>query len=616
MRSECTRQVLPTVSSSSCASVGDPRRGRPPSPAASPRSRGRQHGRRRTPADRRRRSKVPIAQLGVDEGSGLAASACRRGRPRAHRDVRPSAVCLRVVERRQEEVAARPGQVGRDQQPGPVEGRRPRAVPPGRRAPAPARAPGAARPRRSRARRRRADPDGRSGPPTRSPPTSARNVSPDQPPASGVRSERSTRPRCHSPTRYPPTAGHVASRRGATTCPQRVRVERRAVDEAESRRANGPDWDRYADEYQATHGELPRRHRLRLGPRGAHRGRGRGPRRGRPARTCSRSAPGPASARAGCALHGGRSVGLDLSARQLQHSRRLDEETGLAVPSVLGTATALPFADGSFDVVFCSFGALQFVADIDVAVARDGAGPAARRPLRLLGHAPDPVELPRRPVRGRAHRDVVVLGPHAVRRGGRRQRPRRLRRAPPHARRLGLAAGRARLPDRAAARAGVARGPRPGLGWLVAHARPAHPGDSGLRRRPGLSPASDSGGRCGRGLAGVSVDSRRTRRRRRAQQEDTERQTDQPDHEPDDRQRLRDQRELLAARLRVVDVGLDGLGRVLGREVERRGAAVLERADVVDLLVDDLPGDRVDRCRSRRGCRCPGCRCRGRSGRR
>jgi ubiquinone biosynthesis protein len=35
-----------------------------------------------------------------------------------------------------------------------------------------------------------------------------------------------------------------------------VRVERRPVDEAESRAANGPDWDRYADEYQATHGEF------------------------------------------------------------------------------------------------------------------------------------------------------------------------------------------------------------------------------------------------------------------------------------------------------------------------------------------------------------------------
>ena len=36
--------------------------------------------------------------------------------------------------------------------------------------------------------------------------------------------------------------------------PQSVRVERRPVSEHESRAANGPDWDRYADEYQATHG--------------------------------------------------------------------------------------------------------------------------------------------------------------------------------------------------------------------------------------------------------------------------------------------------------------------------------------------------------------------------
>ena len=35
-----------------------------------------------------------------------------------------------------------------------------------------------------------------------------------------------------------------------------VRAERRDVDEAESRAANGPDWGRYADDYQATHGEF------------------------------------------------------------------------------------------------------------------------------------------------------------------------------------------------------------------------------------------------------------------------------------------------------------------------------------------------------------------------
>jgi len=66
---------------------------------------------------------------------------------------------------------------------------------------------------------------------------------------------------------------------------------------------------------------------------------------------------------------GGRAIGVDLSHRQLQHSRRLDEQTGVAVPSVRATATALPFADATFDVVFSSFGALQFVADLGDAVA-------------------------------------------------------------------------------------------------------------------------------------------------------------------------------------------------------------------------------------------------------
>jgi len=36
---------------------------------------------------------------------------------------------------------------------------------------------------------------------------------------------------------------------------------------------------------------------------------------------------------------------------------------------VLGTATHLPFADETFDVVFSSFGALQFVSDLDLAMA-------------------------------------------------------------------------------------------------------------------------------------------------------------------------------------------------------------------------------------------------------
>lgn len=147
-----------------------------------------------------------------------------------------------------------------------------------------------------------------------------------------------------------------------------VRVERRAVSERESRAANGPDWDGYADEYQRTHGAFLGDTGFVWGPEGLTEdelgvlgdvagldvlevGSGAG--------QCSRWV----------ALHGGRPVGLDLSHRQLQHSRRLDDETGVVVPSVRATATDLPFAGDRFDVVFCSFGALQFVADIDRAVA-------------------------------------------------------------------------------------------------------------------------------------------------------------------------------------------------------------------------------------------------------
>ena len=157
-----------------------------------------------------------------------------------------------------------------------------------------------------------------------------------------------------------------------------VRVERRRVDEAESRRANGPDWDRYADEYQATHGAFLGDTGFVWGPEGHTEAdlRVLGDVAGKDvlevgsgAGQCSRWVR----------TQGGRAIGLDLSHRQLQHSRRIDETTGVVVPSVLGTATELPFAAASFDIVFSSFGALQFVAEIDHAVAE------VRRVLRPGG---------------------------------------------------------------------------------------------------------------------------------------------------------------------------------------------------------------------------------------
>ncbi len=140
------------------------------------------------------------------------------------------------------------------------------------------------------------------------------------------------------------------------------------MSEQESRLANGPDWDRYADEYQSTHGEFLGDVGFVWGPEGLTEADARvlGDVAGRDVLEVG-SGAGQCS-RWVCA-QGGRAVGLDLSMRQLQHSRRIDDASGIAVPSVLGTATALPFPDESFDVVFSSFGALQFVAELDVAVA-------------------------------------------------------------------------------------------------------------------------------------------------------------------------------------------------------------------------------------------------------
>ena len=147
-----------------------------------------------------------------------------------------------------------------------------------------------------------------------------------------------------------------------------VRVERRPVDEAETRRANGPDWDRYADEYQATHGEFLGDAGFVWGPEGLTEEEA-----GILGEVRDRDVLEVGSGAGQCSRwireRGGRAVGLDLSYRQLQHSRRLDQETGAAVPSVLGTATHLPFADDSFDIVFSSFGALQFISDLDQAIA-------------------------------------------------------------------------------------------------------------------------------------------------------------------------------------------------------------------------------------------------------
>lgn len=150
-----------------------------------------------------------------------------------------------------------------------------------------------------------------------------------------------------------------------------VRPERIPVDEAGSLRANRADWDAYADEYQATHGEFLGDAGFLWGPEGQTEDelRALGEVRGLDvldvgcgAGQCSRWV----------LQHGGRPVGIDVSMRQLQHSRRIDDALGTRVPVICTGAAELPFAAQSFDVVFSAFGALQFVADANALVARIG----------------------------------------------------------------------------------------------------------------------------------------------------------------------------------------------------------------------------------------------------
>jgi ubiquinone/menaquinone biosynthesis C-methylase UbiE len=59
-------------------------------------------------------------------------------------------------------------------------------------------------------------------------------------------------------------------------------------------------------------------------------------------------------------MRGALVTGIDFSASQLRHARSNLEETGVAMPLVRGSAEELPFADASFDLVFCDHGATSF----------------------------------------------------------------------------------------------------------------------------------------------------------------------------------------------------------------------------------------------------------------
>jgi SAM-dependent methyltransferase len=149
-------------------------------------------------------------------------------------------------------------------------------------------------------------------------------------------------------------------------------VTRRQAGDEETVRANRGWWDENADWYQTEHGEYLGDARFLWGPEGLyeHDARLLGPVAGR---RVLEVGCGAAQCSRWLAKQRADVVGFDLSARQLAHARRIDEASSRTpLRLVQADATALPFADGSFDLACSAFGAVPFVAD-SAAVMREVA---------------------------------------------------------------------------------------------------------------------------------------------------------------------------------------------------------------------------------------------------
>jgi SAM-dependent methyltransferase len=123
---------------------------------------------------------------------------------------------------------------------------------------------------------------------------------------------------------------------------------------------NRASWDAFSDEYQATHAES-----LRMDG-GLNWGTGRVPESQLQVLgdvtglDILELGCGAAQWSIGLARAGGRPVGLDNSARQLEHAKRLMAEAGVDFPVVHASAEDVPLPDRSFDIVFCDHGAMTF----------------------------------------------------------------------------------------------------------------------------------------------------------------------------------------------------------------------------------------------------------------
>ncbi len=130
---------------------------------------------------------------------------------------------------------------------------------------------------------------------------------------------------------------------------------------SEDARVNREYWDGYADEYQAEHGTqlraelawgtcaIPEHQVGALGDLATFEGL-----------DVLEYGCGAAQWSIFLARRGARVTGLDNSAAQLDHARRLIAEYGVDVALVHAPAQRVPLPDASFDLVFCDHGAMSY----------------------------------------------------------------------------------------------------------------------------------------------------------------------------------------------------------------------------------------------------------------
>ncbi|GAB3498708.1 class I SAM-dependent methyltransferase [Flexivirga lutea] len=148
-------------------------------------------------------------------------------------------------------------------------------------------------------------------------------------------------------------------------------VGHRAAGADETRAANRGWWDEEATAYYAEHGDFLGDGRLVWGPEGFTESELGllGPLEGRDVLEI-----GGGAAQGGryAAARGARVVSTDLSAGMLRQAAAIDARSGIALPLAQCDATALPFVDSCFDIVFTAYGAVPFVADSG-AIMREAA---------------------------------------------------------------------------------------------------------------------------------------------------------------------------------------------------------------------------------------------------